>query len=549
MKASGHAYLLDRGFLLKKRPALQAIALCVFLLVQARANAQGALGRSQGPSAVPAKLGTVDFRISCASRVTADFNSGVALLHSFWHDRAFAAFESVAASDPDCAIAYWGEAMTHFHQLLASPTPADIEAGEAELAQADRAREKSPRETAYINALHRFFDDYRAESYQQHAAAYSDAMATLAKTYADDLEAQVFYALALLASDAPSDVDLVTPRKAFGILRLLLRDHSNHPGIAHYIIHACDNPQMARDGLGGARQYAQIAPEVPHALHMPSHIFARLGLWQDDIASNLASKAAAESAGLHHGAENRLHAMEFLEYAYLQTGRFDEAKAIVTEAETVQPTDVDPRYPNMWASVEARYPALWAIETKNWELAEQLKARPSGAVAIQQATLLANAEGAAHLHDQKAADAILRQLEPSNSGQPRASEPPAAIEIRAWVAFTRGNVKDAIALLQPLADRQAKAGKSEVEIPAREMLGDMLLLSGQPAEALKQYEQSLLSDPNRFNALLGAMQSAKQLGWNDLAEKHERMLRANCPHADVAAALIRNNPRTSAKKK
>src|SRR5262249_7545551 len=149
------------------------------------------------------------------------------------------------------------------------------------------------------------------------------------RTYPDDLEAQVFFALALLASDPPNDVELVNPKQALAILNRLFREHPNHPGIAHYIIHACNNPQMAREGLKGARQYAEIAPQVPHALHMPSHIFARLGLWQDDIRSNLNSKAAAEAAGLHQGAENRLHAMEFLEYAYLQTGRFDEAQTIV----------------------------------------------------------------------------------------------------------------------------------------------------------------------------------------------------------------------------
>jgi tetratricopeptide (TPR) repeat protein len=425
--------------------------------------------------------------------------------------------------------------MTHFHQLLASPTPADIQAGAAELARADRAQEKSPREAAYIQALHRFFDGYRPEESLQHASAYADAMATVAKTYPGDLEAQVFYALALLASDSPNDLELVNPNKAFGILKPLFREHPNHPGIAHYILHACDNPVMAQEGLNAARQYAQIAPQVPHALHMPSHIFARLGFWQDDIASNLASKAAAEAAGLHHGGENRLHAMEFLEYAYLQTGRFDEANTIVTESSTVRATDVDPRYPDMWASVEARYPALLSIETKNWTMAEHLKPIPEGGPYSQVATLLAHAEGAAHLGDRKAAGDTLQQLESLTSGKSRARESAAAIEVRAWVAYTRGNPKHAVALLQPLAERQAKIGKGEVEIPAREMLAEMLLLSGQPGQALTQYRQSLSNDPNRFNALLGAIQAAKQLGRKRLAGRYYRTLFANCRHADGSA--------------
>ena len=521
---------------MKTRTAIWAIGCSAFLLMLAQSAMPNAAGSSQHRKrAVPGKLGNIDFEISCANGVRTNFNSGIALLHSFWHDRAFIAFENAASSDPDCAIAYWGQAMTHFHQLLASPTPADIHAGAHELAQADLAREKSPREAAYINALHRFFDRYRPEDYLQHATAYADAMATLAKTYPDDLEAQVFYALALLACDSPNDADLVNPRKALGILKPLFHEHPNHPGIAHYIIHACDNPQMAQDGLEGARQYAQIAPQVPHALHMPSHIFARLGLWQDDVASNLASKTTAEAGGLHHGAENRLHAMEFLEYAYLQTGRFDEAAAIVTEAATIQPADVDPRYPNMWASVEARYPALLAIETKNWTMAEHLTSILDGGRSSQEATLLAHAEAAAQLRDPEAASHALRQLESLGSGESRSDESAAAIEIRAWAHFALGDMKDAISLLQPLADRQAKTGKGEVEIPAREMLAEMLLLRERSGEALTQYEQSLSSDPNRFNALLGAVQAAKQMGRKRGAEKYYRALVTNCPHADGSA--------------
>jgi len=495
---------------MQPRRLLWAIALAA-LLMHAHAIAQTTSAKMQQPkNSSPAKLGTVDFQITCAPGVRADFNRGVALLHSFWHDRAFEAFENVASSDPDCAIAYWGEAMTHFHQLLASPTAEDIQAGAAELAQADRALETSHREASYINALHRFFDGYRADDYLPHATAYSDAMATVAKNYPEDLEAQIFYPLALLASAPPNDLQLANLRKAFAILNPLFRGHPNHPGIAHYVIHACDNPQMAHDGLNAARHYAQIAPQVPHALHMPSHIFARLGLWQDDIASNLASKAAAEAAGLHHGAENRLHTMEFLEYAYLQTGRFDEAKPIVAEAATIQPMDVDPRYPNMWAAVEARYPALPAIETKDWIMGEHLQPIANAGSSSQLATLLAHAEAAAHLRDQKSVAVVLQQLETLTSKESRANDSAAPIEIRAWVAFTHGDLKDAVALLKPLAERQAKIGKGEVEIPAREMLADMLLQRGKPAEALEQYRQSLSSDPNRFNALLDAIEAAKQ---------------------------------------
>jgi len=342
---------------------------CAALFAQSAGAASSAVAAKPSPSG----FGTVDFEISCNPSVEAEFNRGVALLHSFWHDQAVLAFEKVTSSDPECAIAYWGQAMTHMHQLLASPTAADIAAGAAELAQADRAEEKGPREDAYIRTLHDYFDGYRPEQDLSRTTAYAQAMEQLAKAYPRDLEAQVFYALALLASDPPADVQLLNPKKAMAILKPLFRRHPGHPGIAHYIVHASDNPQMAHEGLKAARQYARIAPQVPHALHMPAHIFARLGLWEDSIASNRASKAAAEAAGLHQGAENRLHAMEFLEYAYLQTARFGEAQEIVAEAKTVQPSDVNPMYPSMWGAVQARYQAMLALETKDWTMAAHLE--------------------------------------------------------------------------------------------------------------------------------------------------------------------------------
>lgn len=518
---------------IKRAAILWSIALALGLSPDARTARPGAHTPGLRDAATADELGTVHFEISCAPAVRSGFNRGVALLHSFWHDHAYLSFEEVASSDPQCAIAYWGQAMTHFHQLLATPAEADVKAAQGELAQADRAQQKSPREAAYIDALHRFFDGYRPETYQQQAAAYADAMAILAKTHPEDMEAQVFYALALLSSDPPQDTDIANPRAALAILKPLFRQHPNHPGIAHYIIHACDNPQLAREGLEAARHYAQIAPQVPHALHMPAHIFTRLGLWQDDIHSNLASKAAAESAGLHRGAENRLHAMEFLEYAYLQTGRFDAAKAIVAEAQTIQKTDVDPRYPSMWAAVQARYPAMLAIETRDWIAAEHLQPIGDQDSARQDIVLLAHAEGAAHLHDGTAARELLKQIQSVASAKP--NESAAAIEAHAWLDFAMGDRNSAIALLEPLSHRQAAMGKGEVEIPAREMMAEMLLLSGQPAEALMQYRQSLLSDPNRFNALWGAAQAARQAGQTNLARQYARTLLANCPRPEATA--------------
>jgi tetratricopeptide (TPR) repeat protein len=342
----------------------------------------------------------------------------------------------------------------------------------------------------------------------------------------------------LLASETPAD-RLGHAKQAVALLYPLLPQHPDHPGLAHYIIHACDNPQLAEKGVEAARRYAQIAPSAPHALHMPSHIFARRGLWADDIRSNLASKAAAEdTTGAHIGGENRLHAMEFLEYAYLQSGQYEEARAIATEAQTVKSADVS--YPDYYLTVEARFPALLAIETQDWTLAANLQPVPNAHWFSHAQTLLANAIAAGHQPDdlprRKASetyDALATKALPAGT-------PPAHLrdEIRAWAAFSAGDSKSALDLLRPVAERQATVGKGEVELPAREMLAEMLLLEGNPREALEEYERSLQTDPNRFNGLLGAAKAAEQLGDGRKAAEYYRQVLTNCPSANGAAVSV-----------
>jgi len=484
-------------------------------------------------------LGSVSFETSCQPLVLADFNRAVALLHSFWLDEAERTFMKVAIADPNCAMAYWGEAMADFNQVNGGPTSEGIVRVKQSLAKADSAQEKDPREAAYIHAVHIFFDGYTGNDFDVYAKRYTDAMEEVATRYPNDLEAQVFYALALINSSPRDDVDLINPRKAVAILYPLLGQHPDHPGIAHYILHACDNPVMAQQGLEAGRRYASIAPAAPHALHMPGHIFARLGLWNDDIRSNLASKAASENPTLHVGAENRLHAMEFLEYAYLQIGHDDEARAIVTEGSTVKQSDVDPRYPSYYADVEARYPALFAIETRNWAMAASLKPIEGGDWVSQSQTLLAHAVAAAHRHDAQGAQAAAQRIESLTEANPRmrVGAPHASVpdEIRAWARFSQGDLRGAIKLIRTVADRQRQIGKGEVELPAREMLAEMFLLSRKNGEALQEYQLSLMSDPNRFNALLGAAKAAEQVGRHKLAVKYYRTLLAGCVGATGAA--------------
>ena len=519
---------------------MQLKALLAFLAVSLHTGLAQAHQHSDASSAPPpTHLGIVSFEISCSPQVTPDFNRAVALLHSFWHEQAKATFEKVAAAEPECAMAYWGEALTDFHQILDLPSPADIAAGQRALAMADGAHEKSPREAAYIQALHAFYDGYEEKDYYVHAQRYAQAMEKLVAVYPTDVEGKVFYALSLLAADADDDVTLVNPRKAVAVLAPLLQQHPDHPGIAHYMIHACDNPQMARLGLSAARRYASVAPAAPHALHMPAHIYARLGLWQDDIQSNLASKAASErTTRAHIGAENRLHAMEFLEYAYLQTGQDERARALVEEGRTIEQADLDPTFAGYFSTVEARFAALYTIETQDWNSAARLQPIPQGGRFSLGLTLLAHAMAAGHRHDaqagREAAETFNQHLEGVQL-PPGVAIPTVRDEIHAWSDYAEGHLEEALTLLRSIADRQDRFGKEEVDLPAREMLAKMLQLEHRPTEAFREYQASLRSDPNRFNTLLGAAQTAEELRHHSLAVRYYRQLLANCGSASGVA--------------
>jgi tetratricopeptide (TPR) repeat protein len=487
------------------------------------------------------KLGTVSFEISCKPELQPDFNRAIALLHSFWHSEAQQAFEKIAVADTNCAIAHWGEAMSHFHLGLSWPSPADLTAGAEALNKADAATEKTPREATYIRALRVLYDNFKPEDSWVSFQLYAQAMAQLGAAYPSDLEAKVFYALALGLSQPPDDVELVETKKEVQLLTPLLHEYPDHPGIAHYLIHACDTPQLAQQGLEAARRFAQIAPASPHALHMPGHIFARLGLWHEDIRSNLASKAAAENA--HGGAENRLHAMEFLEYAYLQIGHDEEARAIIAEAKRIPHSEVDPRYGNYYAIVQVRFPTMFAIETHDWIAAARSEPLAGDDGSGRGLTLLAHAIAAGHLRDHVLAKAtllathVLMKEQMKGRPLPRSGTAEAIFmdEIHAWTDFANRDLRGAVRLLRPIADRQDKVGKGELDLPVREMMAEMLLIDGKTDESLREYQASLKSDPNRFNGLLGGAKAAEQLGQRDLAVGYYRTLLTNCAGANGEA--------------
>ena len=276
------------------------------------------------------RLGTVAFANSCTPSVQTSFNRGIALLHDFWYEEAKKQFDEIAQADPTCSIAHWGSAMSEYHQIWNRPDETTSARAWAELKKADSPRAQTDREREYISALSVFFRPGK-QDYQARVEAYSASMERLYSHYPKDVDAAAFYALSLLAAAPPNDTTLANNRKAVALLNPLFDQYPDHPGLAHYIIHACDTPSLAPQGLHAAERYGAIAPSAPHAVHMPGHIFARLGMWKQDIESNLGSVAASEAAEARHqsGAFDQLHADDFLLYAYLQSGQDANAKAVV----------------------------------------------------------------------------------------------------------------------------------------------------------------------------------------------------------------------------
>jgi tetratricopeptide (TPR) repeat protein len=488
------------------------------------------------------KLGTVSFPTSCTPAVQSQFERGVALLHSFEYEVADAQFEEVAKKDPHCAMAYWGQAMTLYHELWSRPSEADLAQGAELLAKARSLNPPTARERDYIQALSVFYSDTGKLDHNQRADAYAKAMQGVYERNPNDHEAAIFYALSLLASGPDQDPNLTNAKAAVAILNKLYDEQPNHPGIAHYIIHSCDNPAMASLALPAARKYASIAPSSPHAVHMPSHIFARLGLWQDDINSNLAAIRVADSmAAHHHVMHHKVHSMDFLEYAYMQIGDDASAKAIIEQIAAIRPDQMDPEFQNYLQVRQAEGPAKYALERRQWKEALGLQPIAGAPPDVQLVTYWGRAVAAGHLHDAVAAQDALKHydelLEATRKG-PRSYIVDGLKNehqlVQAWAAYAAGNSDDALRLLRTVADNQDKVGKGETELPAREMLADMLLDLQRPQDALTEYEISLRTDPNRFNGLYGAAQAATQLQQKDKASTYYTQLLKNCEgiHSD-----------------
>jgi tetratricopeptide (TPR) repeat protein len=486
------------------------------------------------------QLGKVSFPVSCEPVSQKPFERGVALLHSFGYEEAEEQFVELTKQDPNCAMAHWGIAMSFFHQIWDRPQESTRKRGHEEMEKAQAIGAPTGRERGYISAMAIFYRDPASEDYMKRATAYSDAMGQLYNQYPKDLEAGAFYALSLLAAEPPGDTSLAAEKKAVAVLIPLFEQQPDYPGLAHYIIHACDSPQMAPSALEAARRYAEIAPSSAHAVHMPSHIFARLGLWQEDIQANLKSVALIEQSGgpmYMHG--HALHAMHFLLYAYLQTGQDKAAKQELLQSEKIlamAPKDGDDSgMLEYFGYAGAHFPALYDLEMRHWTEAAALQPAPGASPHLQMITWWARTIASAHRGDLEATRDNVQKYDEAREAVRKTKyayflDGPqiARDEVHAWLAFAEKKNEDALRQMRQAADTQDQVGKAEVDMPAREMLADMLLELNQPEIALIEYERSMKIDPNRFNTLAGAAKAAALAHQPAKADTYSAQLLKNC---------------------
>ncbi len=475
-----------------------------------------AVGAEEHSHPAPEKLGKVVFETSCSPQVDAAFNRAVALLHSFAYSASEEAFRSVARTDPRCAMAHWGIALSYYHQLWDPPGAERLRQGMQEIDAARRASTATPRERKFIEAVAAYYQDSDRLPHADRARAYEEAMASVSASYPADNEAQIFYALALLSTAPPTDRTHGHQKHAAQILEPLYRKFPEHPGLAHYLIHAYDSSELAASGLAPARAYSQLAPSAPHALHMPSHIFTRLGLWDDSVASNLDARRAAHDQG---DIGEELHAMDYLTYAYLQLGRFADAERIVRDAAAASSLAAGEFKIGYAANA---MPVRLAIEQGQWAAAAALaplaNSSPQVAAIVYWARAVGQVRGG---HAQSAAGELAKigecheKLLAAGNGYWATQASILEMEARAWIAISAGDTEGGVASMRTAADQEDAVEKLPVTpgpiVPAREQLGEMLLAAGRPAEALREFQATLQGAPQRRGALLGAAHAQESL--------------------------------------
>jgi hypothetical protein len=493
------------------------------------------------------KVGTVVFQTSCSAAAQPVFNRAVALLHSFEFARAIDGFRATLAADPSCAIAEWGIALSRWGNPFAAgirPAP-PLRLGLEAVERARTIGPKTPRERAYVDAVAKLYTSFDTVDQPTRVTAYRDAMASLAATNAGDTEASIFYALSLAAAAPPSDKSYADLLKAGAILEGLVASQPDHPGLAHYIIHSYDVPPLADRAVEAARRYAKIAPAVPHALHMPSHTFTRVGYWQESIDTNIASSAAAKR---DKSTAEELHAMDYRTYAYLQTGQDAAARGMVDALPEVaarfDPNAVGSAAPgSAGVFALAAIPARYALERGAWADAARLEPRPSSYPFADALTYFARALGAARTGNTAVARAAIESLTTIKDrlAQQREAYWAEQAEIQrraasAWLALAEGRATEALAEMREAAAMEDRTEKSAVTpgplAPARELVGEMLLGMNKPADALREFEATLEKEPNRFRTVVGAAKAASLAGDRQKARKYYTQLLKICDRAD-----------------
>jgi hypothetical protein len=474
------------------------------------------------------KLGSVHFPISCGAASQKGFDRGMAVLHSFWFEKADETFANLAKRDPECAIAHWGVAMSNYHPLWAPPNKQEFATGQAAVERAQKAKKVNAREKRYIAAIAAFYADVDKLDHRTRAKKYAEAMKSVHEADANDIEGAILYALALDSVADPKDKTLANQRQCGEILEPIFQKQPQHPGLAHYLIHCYDNPVLAPKALNAARAYLKIAPSVPHALHMPSHIFTRLGLWDESIASNSAAAEAGHrferEAKMNQLWGETIHALDYKHYALLQQGRVNEAKKIVDELRQNPASTLNANQSSYGvANVLARH----TIETADWKAAGNLPLKKTAVSDADAIIHLARAIGNGRLRNVDAVSQevdALRAIETQQkdsywTGQVEIKR----IEAEAWLALARDDKDKAIQLAKEAAAKEDATDKNPVTpgslVPAHEMAGDLLLELSRPAEALVEYQAALKSTPRRFRGLAGAAKAAERSGDKEAARR------------------------------
>jgi tetratricopeptide (TPR) repeat protein len=502
---------------------------------------------------VPEKLGKVVFPTSCDAKVQPRFERAVALLHSFSWQEGEKAFREVLENDPNCAIATWGIASILIGNTFGvGPTPEEAQKAKEAIARGRAIGPKTERERFYIEAVAEYYDRFSDRSHGARMKLLANAFEIVAKRFSDDDEAQIFYAIYLTATQEPTDKSFAAALKAAEILEAQFVKHPEHPGVAHYLIHSYDYPPIADKGLMAAKRYAEIAPSAPHALHMPSHIFTRVGAWEDSVATNRRSAAASKAANEPGGG---LHAMDYMVYAYMQLARDREASRVVEEAQRVTVLGSGQGGPYAFAAIPARF----TIERGMWKDAMQLQPRASRFPQTEAMTYFARALGAARNGDPVAAEKDVGELARIVAALKAAKDDYWATEVEvqrlgtaAWTAYAKGSREEALTLMRSAAELEDKSEKSAVTpgriIPARELLGDMLLEMSRPAEALQAFETSEKHDPNRFRGLYGASKAASLAGDQAKAKSYYEKLLVLVQNADTERPELKEAKTFLAKK-